>query len=78
MYFRFMDQSDPEIQRKMLAARQYVFANSDFVDKSFSPSVVWLEAFQDFVRQAQPVALRNNAVVTNFTELLDSFLTQQV
>ena len=66
MYFRYMDQSDPAVQSKMLRARDAVLA-AEYVSGDLSPSITWLEAFQAFVAQRDPASVTEDGSVVQAT-----------
>lgn len=79
MYFRYMDQSDPAVQSKMLRARDAVLA-AEYVSSDLSPSFTWLEAFQVFVAERDPASVTEDGSVAQaaFHDELSAFLTQMV
>jgi hypothetical protein len=79
VYFRYMDQSAPAVQAKMLRALDEVL-DAEYVSRDVSPATNWLVAFQDFVAQRQPANVTGDGSVTQaaFYDNLEVFLMQQV
>jgi hypothetical protein len=79
VYFRRLDQSDPDIQSKMLQALQVV-RESPYVSKDLSPKMDWLSAFHTFVAENQPGNITTDGMVKQaaFYDQLDIFLDVMV
>lgn len=79
VYFRFMDQSDPAIQKKMQSAYEQLLT-ADYISAELSPSDNWLKAFQVYAeRQGAANVDAEGAVRAEvFYNLLDDFLIAQV
>jgi hypothetical protein len=80
LFFRGLDQSDEDIQRRMIAAWMKVMDTSAYISRELSPKVVWLTAFQQYVAIAEPGAMGAGGVVRQprFYPLLQRFLQAQV
>jgi hypothetical protein len=76
IFFRYMDQSDPAVQSKMLQALEVV-KDAKYVDQNVSPKTNWLTDFQAFVAQSQPgnVTADGSVKQAAFYDQLDEFLT---
>lgn len=78
MYFRYMDQSDPNIQKKMMQAFTELLSN-DYVS-DLSPTKHWLAAFTEYAEAQAPANLNSDGFVRQdvFYDLLGDFLDEQV
>ena len=80
LYFRGVDQTDEEVQLRMLDAHSAALDTSPFLSRALSPPTSWLAAFTEYVAIAVPQAITAAGAVDSdrFLSLLDLFLVQQV
>ena len=75
-----VDQSDPAVQRRMLASVDTLLDGYAYFSRAASPAQSWLTAFHDFVAEAAPADANEDGTVAqaNFYSHLGDFLSQQV
>ena len=79
MYFRYVDQSDPAIQKKMKAAYEQLLS-AEYISAELSPTTNWLTSFQEYAEQQGAANVDGEGAVVQavFYDLLEDFLSVQV